>query len=292
MLKNQIEHDKILIDFVSGMSAGFAAGIIVAPAEYIKVLLQTTVRKEFNKMLTSSQTYKNMMRSVLPFSFIFSNVCAVEFSVNRRLEEDYGRAVGVVASASTGAIFLTAADHLMFRRQKSGESILLTLSKLFKINNRVLWTGFVPMLGREAIFITSVMHLGPWVGKKLQEDNRESLFWNSVGRFATGAITTIISQPFDVLARRMQLKLYQAPNEKPSIIACLKKAQEEFSCNHQKQSIMKHPLLCGAIPRTGLATTGGVLAGGFFDYFRNKLVSKNNLIGESNITEKDFPSPK
>ncbi len=35
-------------------------------------------------------------------------------------------------------------------------------------------------------------------------------------------------------------------------------------------ALSKHPLLSGALPRMGLATCGGVIAGGVFDYFKQR----------------------
>jgi len=144
--------------------------------------------------------------------------------------------------------------------------------QLFKIRNNAIWTGFTPMIAREAIFITSVMHLGPSLGKILQGNSNENpLFWSSIGRVITGIITTLISQPFDMLARVMQITLYENPNQKPRILNCLQKVHKQYKNNTNKFS---HPLFRGAIPRMGLATFGGTVAGGFFDYFRMKLYTE------------------
>lgn len=56
-----------------------------------------------------------MWKSIKPFSVIFSSVCAIEFSINERIRSHYGSIAGIASSAITGASFLTAADHIMFR---------------------------------------------------------------------------------------------------------------------------------------------------------------------------------
>ena len=40
-----------------------------------------------------------------------------------------------------------------------------------------------------------------------------------------------------------------------------------------RNSWLNHPLLRGALPRIGLATFGGVMAGGFFDELKAKLTN-------------------
>ena len=124
---------------------------------------------------------------------------------------------GVGASALTGAAFLTAADHIMFRKiryQQQGMQTTFfgTVKELYLIRPTAIWTGFTPMIAREAIFIESVMHLGPWLGQKLQGKNQNNIMWSSIGRLFTGIVTTLISQPFDSLARAMQKDLWKNPN--------------------------------------------------------------------------------
>ena len=51
------------------------------------------------------------------------------------------------------------------------------------------------MVAREAIFITSVMYLGPWLGRKLNQGNSDqsNLLYSSLGRLITGVSTTLLS---------------------------------------------------------------------------------------------------
>ena len=135
-----------------------------------------------------------MLKATPPFAMSFAAVCALEFSVNDRIKTYHGVLAGICASALTGAGFLTAADHLMFRRHR-GESLWGALNSLYSVRPSSLWTGFTPMVGREAIFISSVMYLGPALGKLMNggNSNNDSLLWNSLGRVITGVITTFIS---------------------------------------------------------------------------------------------------
>jgi hypothetical protein len=268
--KYSLEWGKIKADMNCGALAGFFSGIIVAPVELLKIDLQNNKFQQFQKgskllaMVKSQATHQNMKKVLKFFPFSFAAVCGLEFSVNRRISE-YGRLSGIAASAVTGAIFLTAADHLMMR-QVEGQSFREASTSLFKIRKTALWTGFSPMVVREAIFITSVMHLGPHVGEKLSQISGQvnSLLWTSIGRGITGVVTTLLSHPFDSLAREMQKGLFES-NSTLSIYQCLERMHNEFKAQNYA---MPHPLFRGAIPRMWLATVGGVLAGGFFEKFR------------------------
>lgn len=255
-------------DMFCGFAAGGITGIIVAPVEFIKVKSQVNIMK-LSEMLKLKKTYFEMFRAVPSFSFIFSIVCSLEFSINDRIKIYYGNLCGILSSAFTGASFLTAADHLMLRRDK-GESTYQSFKSLFQIRNNALWTGFTPMVAREAIFILSVMHLGPWVGNLLKgsSDDSASIKWSSIGRVITGIITTLLSQPFDSLTRRMQYNLFKNPHSKITIIDNLIEMNDEYL---KDPKLRKHPFFKGAIPRMWLATFGGVFAGGFFDLFKKKI---------------------
>lgn len=142
-----------------------------------------------------------MFSAILPFSTLFGLVCAVEFSVNERIRASYGAACGIAGSALTGATLLTAADHIMFRQQK-GRGVMKSLRTLA---GAPLFTGFLPMTIRESIFILSVIHLGPGLGRILngKKSQEPSALKEFQGRAIMGAITTFSSQPFDVLARHL-----------------------------------------------------------------------------------------
>jgi len=178
-----------------------------------------------------------MQRSIIPFSLIFGGVCAIEFSVNKRVGDMYGMYPGIAASAVTGASFLTAADHIMFRIENAKKDTgkqLGALNAIKAICNRNilhLWAGFSPMIAREAIFITSVIYLGPLVGNQLRNLSNslydDKIYWSSIGRVITGVTTTLISHPFDVLARKLQIERLENPTARPTFAACFVKLRQE-----------------------------------------------------------------
>jgi hypothetical protein len=255
------------INFFSGGIGGFVAGSVVAIPEYTKVLFQCSDEK-FPQILRGQQ--KNLLASILPFSSIFACVCAVEFSVNKQIGESHGEVAGILSSAMTGSFFLTYADHLMLHKHK-GNTYLQSYNKLKSYNVNSKWCGFTPMVGREAIFITSVLHLGPWLGNRLNNDSsKNQLLWNSCGRLITGILTTLISQPFDSLARQMQKMNYKNPQEKVTMLRALREIQYEYKKMEKNNNPLKHPLLRGALPRIALATCGGIIAGGCFEFFQSK----------------------
>ena len=81
--------------------------------------------------------------------------------VNRR----YGDCAGVAASAISGGLLLASADHTMLINSVTS---LSTSAALRRVGLRGLPTGFSPMFFREAMFITTVMHLGPHTGQLLE----------------------------------------------------------------------------------------------------------------------------
>lgn len=105
-----------------------------------------------------------MRKSIPSFALFFAAVCGLEFSVNDRIHKNHGKWAGLMASGFTGAIFLTAADHLMFRQHV--EQNFITAMRL--LGGRALFTGLIPMMMRESIFIGNVAYLGPATGQMIK----------------------------------------------------------------------------------------------------------------------------
>ena len=117
--------------------------------------------KSLYELMTNKATLFNMMKSIPSFAFIFAIVCGLEFSVNDRIHKQHGTAAGLLASGFTGALFLTAADHIMFR-QHHKQNLFRSITDLA---GRRLFTGFTPMMMRESIFIANVAYIGPATGR-------------------------------------------------------------------------------------------------------------------------------
>ena len=114
--------EEFLGDLSCGGKAGFCAGTFVAPFEFLKVTIQARGGL-IRVALTDSKVLENMVKAVPSFALIFGTVCALEFSVNDRIRKYYGAPAGLLASGFTGAVFLTAADHLMYR-QHNGQNFI------------------------------------------------------------------------------------------------------------------------------------------------------------------------
>lgn len=243
----------------AGGLAGFSTGLLVGPAEGLKVWQQVTPSGE--RRYFSPELLRQLARVTLPFSAIFSVVCALEFSVNDSIGEHYGKVAGLSASAATGAGFLTAADHLMLRNMRAKESALQAIRNLHAIHPCALWTGFCPMVGREAIFMLSVTMAGPALAKLAQKDQaQQNPVLTYAGRLASGVVTTVISQPLDSVARKMQMELVNDPSAKPLLLKTLR------HCTLRQ-------LMQGAGPRVGLASVGGATVGFFYDLYSKQLFS-------------------
>lgn len=254
-------------DFYHGGIAGIVAGAVVGPIEYMKVMRQTTEPELWRGKMKQPETYIKMGKNLITFSPIFGSVCAVEFSINERVKKNYGNIAGIVASSFTGSFFLTPADHLMFRADK-GQKTWNAVKQMLTVSKRAPWTGFTTMIGRESIFIASVLHLGPATGEYLRmlagEPEETSLKWSSYGRMLAGIPTSILSQPLDVITRKMQLQLYSNPTVTPKFQESFRMLAADYK---ESASKFKHPLFRGILFRMPLATMGGVIAGGLFEYF-------------------------
>ena len=261
-------------NFTAGGIAGFIAGNIVGPIEATKVRLQVSPKytSVFNIL---KNDWRGLLNVSFPFGIIFGSVCALEFSVNHKIGEHHGKVFGIIASAITGSAFLTAADHIMFRMHK-GQSPANTIVQFYGNKPSTLWTGFSPMFVREAISIINVMITGPMLGKAMKnvsvlknDSSKDELFWNTLGRYPANMIGTIISHPFDSLARELQKELHEIPHSVPKVTKIIKK-------------IDYWRYWRGLLPRMMLAPVGLTFAGSGFDFFKIQLTNPINTENESN----------
>lgn len=143
-----------------GALAGIGAGVMIAITEYMKVTIQVEGGSVRN-VIQSKSFWQKMPKAAIPFLFCFSTVCSLEFSINDTIKRHYNNWAGLFMSGFTGATFLTAADHLMFRLHHQQK----LLSSLRELAGRGLFTGFSPMMVRESLFIANVVYLGPYAGQ-------------------------------------------------------------------------------------------------------------------------------
>ena len=266
-----------MVDFFCGGGAGAITGATVAVPEYMKVIRQANhkfiIRRNLHRLL---HEFPQLFKSIPNFSAIFSMTCAIEFSVNERIKQQIDPIAGILSSAITGSAFLTLADHLMYRNCHYQQTFKVALKDITSKGFFALWAGFTPMVVREIFFISSVMHLGPYIGKVIQEFNKDSkdpyMLYSSTGRLLTGILTTFISQPFDNIARRMQINLKRG--ESTTWRTILKQAHEEYEKSKLESKGNKefYPLWRGSVPRIGLATVGGMMVGAIFDKLKSQVV--------------------
>ncbi|MDF2691001.1 MAG: hypothetical protein K0S29_856 [Gammaproteobacteria bacterium] len=266
LIKNYFSQSPILTDLIAGAAAGIGAGTVVSPAETFKIRLQAGL-----SVKPSLALFSEISKSIPPFSGIFGLVCAAEFTVNDKIHQQYGRIPALVSSAISGALCLTAADHLIFRSHKDGISFTQALQN-FSVQPSKLWAGLSSMMTRELIFLINVLYLGPQLGRLLQthlkHTKKESDAWDASGRYLGGLVTTWVSQPFDTLAREMQKAVKTNPKAKPSYATVFK--------NTSVTELWK-----GAVPRMFVAPIGGALIG--FIYKHSKAALTGSYESHSNL---------
>lgn len=120
----------------------------------------------FKSILNDQEFRKKFLRGAISFPVLVGFVGAAEFTCNDKIREAYGKIPGIIASALSGAAFLAPGDHYMLRQEKFGENFRQA-TKFLK--NRIgFFVGFPAVTMREAIFMTNMIYVGPWVGKLMQ----------------------------------------------------------------------------------------------------------------------------
>ena len=250
-------------DAIAGFAAGAATGVPVSLTEYVKVRVQELhSMRRFAAHYASGRgmlTLAREMAAAMPkFCALFGGVCALEFSVNDRVRAHYGTTAGIVASSATGALLLSAADLKM-------------LAKARPVGRERACTGFTPMLFRESFWMCGVTVAGPAAGRALQatgcvlgDDKTRCCF---MGRLGAGVAMAGASQPFDVLARHLQLLLL-AGDPAPTWAAALRSVGR----SHPTGSILRG-LYCGVAPRLVLASFGGAAAGHTYEHWFRPMLS-------------------
>ncbi len=258
-------------NFFSGAVAGSVTGTCIGPMEALKVKFQTQGPPPIKDYISIS-LYRQLMKMTPPLIYCFGATCALEFSVNENVRDKFGPWAGITSSALTGATLLTASDHLMFLSVNGG-NLKKSMRFFYKIGYSKLFTGLSAMCLREAWFVAGVMYLGPALGEKLhaysgEEKNLSNeIKWNAAGTMSAGFVTTFFSQPCDSLAREMQKQVEINPAASPRLFSTFK------NCSVKQ-------LFRGAVPRLGLSTVGGALAGTLF-----KLVKENIWSEQKNNSE-------
>ena len=268
-IRKFFENDNV-ISVTSGAATGMWVGFMVSFCEYLKVQRQVNPHLSMRQVLGSALHRKQMLQSAPMFSFMFSCVCAIEFSTNHIVREksgDYGCYTAPIASAINGATFLSAADHLLYRK---GEGISFAASRRFFLNRHLsgFCTGFTPMLYREFLFILSVCYFGPQIGQYLKKQSgadtnigdksvTEWGRWEFAGIFLSALMTTTLSQPFDSLTRKMQIARHESRWTQSLTF------RDAIAHNFNWRT-----LYAGFLPRLALATLGAALIGNSYKAIR------------------------
>jgi hypothetical protein len=249
-------------DFKNGFKSGGITGTIIAWLEVIKVnsQLKTFSKYDINYI---KHILKESLKSTPQFSFMFGGACAIEFSVNSRIRKTYGKNLALIASAFTGAFFLTPAEHLMCISAKMKLSILDSIKYATSNGLLRIWTGMSSMIVRESFFIFNLFIAGEDLGRKLhkkfgnEKNPNSEKNWILLGRLSCGMFTTFASHPFDTVTRLMQKQRMENPILIPKLL-------------HILRNTNTNTLFLGLVPRLIFANIGGTMAARLFENFSHR----------------------
>eukprot|EP00117_Sycon_ciliatum_P034693 scpid87662/ scgid26432/ len=245
----------LLRDAVAGAGAGGLTGVVVGFPEFLKVQKQSVDNSTLSSLLRDNSIRRNGASFVPRFGLIFAGVCAIEFSICDRTKRYCGTEAGIIAGALNGALFLTAADHMMLYKQRLGLPALQVARNL----GPALLTGFWPMFVRESGFLTSMHVLGPLFSRLLRSCSslgpHSDKWYENAGVYCAQVPVTFVTHPFDSLARELQ-KERQRTGEAARLQAVFTSMLAE-----------KHRFLNGVVPRLALAPVGLTLAVGLYRHF-------------------------
>ncbi|MBP9726320.1 MAG: hypothetical protein KBD83_02485 [Gammaproteobacteria bacterium] len=227
----------LMVDAVIGMIVGFGVGAMVSFSEELKINRQTYGSKSFSAAALQKHIFSVPKETVFSFATAFAGVCAIELSIIEGMKKwaksQYGEenkseievASAFVAGVS-GALWLTPADHILYRNVKYNQKPLLAINYLWNIHPKVLWAGYTPMVAREFIFSLTHFLLAEDFGRYLYNcmhpnhllsgnDSipEKSKHYQTAGNMILGIPAALFTQPADSLTRFMQM---QAARGEPS----------------------------------------------------------------------------
>ncbi len=142
-------------------------------------------------------------------------------------------------------------------------------------SQNALFTGYLSIFLRESIFMTNLIYVGPMTGnilKKISGGNEKEELdqtWNFIGRAGSGTIASFISHPFDVASRQQQV-IFGQTGKKVSLLralAELHRTHMTIKFDAPLDFFRTYPWFKGGAYRMWLASFGGAVLGGSYEYF-------------------------
>ena len=274
----------LMVDAVIGMIVGFGVGAMVSFSEELKINRQTYGSKSFSAAALQKHILSVPKETVFSFATAFAGVCAIELSIIEAMKkeaknkygEDHKSNVEIVSAfvaGASGALWLTPADHVLYRNVKHQQKPLLAINYLWNIHPKVLWAGYTPMVAREFVFSLTHFLLAERFAKymynymhpnNLLSENdsipKESENYQTAGNMILGIPAALFTQPADSLTRFMQM---QAARGEPSNFKnAINYSMKENGVKTFFDGVKV--VYRGTAARALLATVGGTLVKNFY----------------------------
>ncbi len=276
-LQSKNSSSSLMVDALIGAVVGFVVGAGVSYSEELKVTRQTYGSGSFSVTKLKKHIKSVPKETVFSFATAFAGVCAIELSIIEGMKKwaktAYGEnnkskidVISAFIAGVSGALWLTPADHILYRNVKYQQKPLQAFRYLSNIGPRAFFAGYTPMVAREFVFSLTHFLLAEHFAKylynqihsnKLLSGNdslpREAEMYQTAANMILGIPAAILTQPADSLTRFMQMQAArgESSNFKNAVIYSMKENGVKTFFEGTKV------VYRGTVARALLATVGG-----------------------------------
>lgn len=295
-LQSKNSSSSLMVDALIGAVVGFGVGALVSYSEELKITRQTYGSNSFSVLDLKKHIKSVPKETVFSFATAFAGVCAIELSIiegmKKWAKKEYGEenkskieVISAFIAGVSGALWLTPADHILYRNVKYQQKPLQAIRYLSNIGPRAFFAGYTPMVAREFIFSLTHFLLAEYFAKylynKMNPDNplsekdsipKKSENYQTAGNMILGIPAALLTQPADSLTRFMQMQAARGEpsNFKNAIVYSMKENGVKTFFEGTKV------IYRGTSARALLATVGGTLVNKSYKKLKEAIESDNH----------------
>ena len=202
-----------------GVTAAFIEGIILQPTVYWKNAQALKLPFSINPSVvyrgTAASIFNECQMMGLQFGFtgFYQNLLINKNNISKNSSSSSSSKndnqvlefISAFLGGVSSAFFASPVELVMIQQQLHGGSSIKTFMKI--VNYNVLLRGLMPTIGRDAIYVTGMLGVTPYVQEYLI--NEKNISVNQAGFYASiigGIIAAVPSHPFDIVKTCIQAK--------------------------------------------------------------------------------------